>query len=227
MRNEANSPKPTYVRNSQGLAEATGPIAGHVRSGRRQSAHSHCLSKKLKVEQRRMAHSQTHVLSIEVNVPSPTPVKTLPSTWADARAEHESTARVRGGRPEATACQLETFPSAWADTRAELESTARGEPASHCLPRPLNDLLGAKAASTDCWTTEEQSSAISGSRENPTVELPNECWVSKGKRQGGLGHARFLYLWLWSAGWVWDRGQYTVLSSSTLRYAIKKRKAYW
>ena len=34
------------------------PIAGHVRSGQRQSAHSHRLSRKMKVRQRRMAHSQ-------------------------------------------------------------------------------------------------------------------------------------------------------------------------
>ena len=69
------------------------------------------------------------------------PLETLPSTWADARAELESTARVRGGRREASAGPMEIFPSAWADARAELESTARGEPASHCLPRPL----------TTCW----------------------------------------------------------------------------
>ena len=112
LRTKTVGPEPLLVQKTEGQTEANGP-------------------------------EPTHVLRTEANGPEPNafPLETLPSTWADARTELESTVRVRGGRREASACPLETFPSAWADARAELESTTRGEPASHCLPRPL----------TTCW----------------------------------------------------------------------------
>ena len=50
-----------------------------------------------------------------------------------------------------------------------------------------------------------------------TVPPAHPKWeVRKVQRQGGLGHVRFLYLLLWSAGGVWDWGQYTVISRSPL-----------